>query len=180
MVQYVALLRGITPSNSNMHNNKLRSLFEDIGFQNVQTVLSSGNVLFESQTSNTVEIEDIIEKSLPEQLNFTSTTIVRSRDELQSLVNSEPFNGQRDTSQCKLNVTFLKNKPNTNIEFPYHFENNGFVLLGMRENAICSIVDLTRTKTPNLMRWMDKEFGKNVTTRTWRTVNRILKRLDEA
>ncbi|MDO9044136.1 MAG: DUF1697 domain-containing protein [Methanobacteriaceae archaeon] len=179
MVQYVALLRGITPSNSNMHNNKLRSLFEDIGFQNVQTVLSSGNVIFESQVSNTSEIEDIIEKSLPKQLNFTSTTIVLSRDELQSMVNSEPFNGRRDTSQYKLNVTFLKNKPNNNIEFPYHFENNGFILLGMRENAIYSIVDLTKTKTPNLMRWMEKEFDKNLTTRTWRTVNRILKRLDE-
>ncbi|MDO9044135.1 MAG: DUF1697 domain-containing protein [Methanobacteriaceae archaeon] len=179
MAQYVALLRGITPSNSNMHNNKLRSLFEDIGFQNVQTVLSSGNVIFESQISNTAEIEDIIEKSLPEKLNLTSTTIVRSRDELKSMVNSEPFNGRSDTSQCKLNVTFLKNKPNNNIEFPYHFENNGFVLLEIQHNAIYSIVDLTKTKTPNLMRWIDKEFGKNVTTRTWRTVNRILKRLDE-
>lgn len=179
MTHYVALLRGITPSNTNMHNNKLRSLFEDIGFQNVQTVLSSGNVLFESQNSNTVEIEDIIEKSIPEQLNFTSTTIVRSRDELQSLVNSEPFNSQKDNSQCKLNVTFLKNKTESAIEFPYHSANDGFIILGMHENAICSIVDLTKTKTPDLMRWMEKEFGKNVTTRTWRTVNRILKRLND-
>lgn len=179
MAHYVALIRGITPSKPNIHNNKLRSLFEDVGFKNVQTVLSSGNVIFESQTSNTAEIEDIIEKSIPEQLNFTSNTIIRSRNEIQSMVDSKPFNGRRDTSKCKLNVTFLKNKPNNNIEFPYHFKNNGFVLLGIHHNAIYSIVDLTKTKKPNLMRWMDKEFSKNVTTRTWRTVNRILKRLDE-
>lgn len=178
MVHYVALLRGITPSNPNMHNDKLRRFFNDIGFQNVQTILSSGNVLFESQNTNTAEIEAMIEKSLPQQLNFSSTTIVLSKEELQHLINSEPFNGRTDTPQCKLNVTFLKNKAN-NMELPYHSENNGFIILGTQDNAVYSIVNLSRAKTPDLMRWMEKEFGKNVTTRTWRTINRILKKLNE-
>jgi hypothetical protein len=30
------------------------------------------------------------------------------------------------------------------------------------------------------MRWMEKEFGKEVTTRTFDTVERILRRLNEA
>jgi hypothetical protein len=29
------------------------------------------------------------------------------------------------------------------------------------------------------MRWLEKEFGKEITTRTWKTVGRILKRMDE-
>ena len=57
MIKYVALLRGIGPGNPNMRNDKLRSVFEKLGFSNVKTVISSGNVLFESLLKNVNEIE---------------------------------------------------------------------------------------------------------------------------
>ncbi|MBA3630747.1 MAG: DUF1697 domain-containing protein [Actinobacteria bacterium] len=43
MKSYVALLRGIGPSNPNMRNDRLRAVFEDLGFSNVRAVISSGN-----------------------------------------------------------------------------------------------------------------------------------------
>lgn len=178
MDTYVALLRGITPSNPNMRNEKLRSVFEDIGFQNVQSVISSGNILFETKSKNLAEIEVTIEKTLLKQLDLTSTAIVYSKDDLQSLINEKPFENQKDTPHCRLNVTFLKNKPNTVVEFPYQSENKGFTVLGIYNRAIFSIVDLSKGKTPDLMRLMEKEFGKDLTTRTWKTVGRIMKRLD--
>lgn len=42
MTTYVALLRGIVPLNPNMRNEKLRGVFEKLGFTNVRTVISSG------------------------------------------------------------------------------------------------------------------------------------------
>ncbi len=176
MSAYVALLRGITPSNPSMRNENLQGVFEDIGFQNVQTVISSGNVLFETGSRNVTELEAIIEKAIFKQLNFKSTTIVHSKEDLQSFINENPFENLKDTSQLKLNVTFLKNKPNTEIEFPYQSINKGFVVLGSYNRAICSIVDLSKGKTSDLMRWMEKEFGTDITTRTWKTVGRIMQR----
>jgi uncharacterized protein (DUF1697 family) len=180
MVSYVALLRGIGPSNPNMRNQKLRSVFEDLGFGNVQTVISSGNVLFESPSENVEELEATVENALLEQLGFSSTTIIKSRKELQSLVDKNPFKDREATPQSKFNVTFLKNKPHTDLKFPYLEENKGFTLLCLYDRAVCSIVDLTRTKTPALMRWLEKEFSKEITTRTWKTVSRILKKLDDS
>jgi len=180
MTKYVALLRGISPSNPNMRNKKLRDVFEYLGFQNVQTVISSGNVLFESQSGNVNQFEAEIEKALSEQLGFTSTTIIRSKEEWQLFVNNKPFEDMKDTPESRLNVTFLKNKPETELKFPYQSENKDFIVLGIHDRAICSIVNLTRAKTPDLMRWMEKEFSKEITTRTWKTVNRILKRLNES
>lgn len=52
MTTYVALLRGILPLNPNMHNQKLRGVFEKLGFSNVHTVISSGNVIFETNSKN--------------------------------------------------------------------------------------------------------------------------------
>jgi uncharacterized protein (DUF1697 family) len=96
----VALLRGITPSNPSMRNEKLQEVFEDIGYQNVQTVISSGNVLFETGSRNVEELETTIEQALLKQLDFIKTAIVYSKDDLLFLINEKPFECLKDTYQC--------------------------------------------------------------------------------
>jgi uncharacterized protein (DUF1697 family) len=179
MPKYVALLRGVGPSNPNTRNKNLRRVFEDLGFKNVQTVISSGNVLFESPSKDVRKLESIIERELQKQLDFRSDTIIRSKEDLEDLFNKNPFGELKDTPRSKLNVTFLKNKPETDLKFPYKPENDGFVILGVFNGSICSTVDLEISKTPHLMSWLEKEFGKQITTRTWRTVNRIFNKLNE-
>lgn len=61
MTKYVAFLRGIAPMNPNMRNEKLRTVMEDLGFSNVKTVISSGNILFESDEQNISKLEATIE-----------------------------------------------------------------------------------------------------------------------
>jgi uncharacterized protein (DUF1697 family) len=179
-IKYVALLRGIGPLNPNMRNDKLRKVFEELGFQNVQTVISSGNVLFESPSRNVKAIEASVEKALPKRLGFTSTTIIRSQDELHSLVKKNPFKGIADTPKSRLNVTFLKNITRTKLKLPYHAEDKTYKLLGIYERTICSVIDLSGAKTPDLMVWLEKQFGKEITTRTWKTVHRILSKMEKS
>jgi uncharacterized protein (DUF1697 family) len=178
MTQYVALLRGIAPTNPNMRNDKLRGVFERLGFTNVRTVISSGNVLFESPSRSARKLEDTIEKALPEQLGCSSTTILRSQGQIKRLVDRNPFNGMEHSQKSSLNVTFLKKKRKMDIKFPYEVANRNYSLLGMYDGAICSVTDLTSSKTPDLMVWLEKQFGREITTRTWKTVERILKEMD--
>ena len=175
MTKYVALLRGITPTNPNMRNDKLRGVFEKLGFENIKTVISSGNVVFESPSRSVRELEDRIENAFPEELGFNSTTIIRSQKQVQQLVDKNPFQGMEHSQTSSLNVTFLKQKRKIDIKFPYNVENRDYTLLGMYDGAICSVIDLTSAKTPDLMIWLEKQFGKEITTRTWKTVERILK-----
>lgn len=178
MTKYVAFLRGIMPMNPNMRNEKLRGVFESLGFKNVQTVISSGNVLFETGSTNAKALEAVIEKALPEQLGFKSTTIVRSRKQLQDLVNKNLFKGIPDTRSSRLNVTFLKNPLDLKLKFPFNAGNKSYRLVGLYDCAICSVIDLTGDKTPDFMVWLEKQFGKQITTRTWNTIGKILKKLD--
>jgi hypothetical protein len=66
------------------------------------------------------------------------------------------------------------------LKFPYRAEDGTYELVGMYSGAICSVIDLTGARTPDLMVWPEKRFGKEITTRTWKTVGRILKKLDPA
>lgn len=175
MTKYVALLRGIAPLNPNMRNEKLRGVFEKLGFANVKTVISSGNVVFESPSRSVRKLEGSIEKALPEELGFKSTTIIRSRSQLQQLVDKNPFEGMEHSQKSSLNVTFLKHKTKIAVEFLHKVDNRAYTLLGMYDGAICSVIDLTSSKTPDLMLRLEKKFGKEITTRTWKTVERILK-----
>lgn len=161
-----------------MRNDRLRDVFEKLGFANVKTVISSGNVVFESPSRSVKGLEETIEKALPERLGFTSTTIIRSKAQIQRLVDKNPFEGMQHSQTSSLNVTFLKKKTRPGIKLPYQVENRDYQILGMYGGAICSVIDLTSSRTPDLMVWLEKKFGREITTRTWKTVERILKVMD--
>ncbi len=171
--KYVAFLRGINSGkNPTVKMEVLRKTFEDLGFENVRTILASGNVLFESSTyENTLEQK--IEEVLPLAIGFQSEVIVRTIDDLHKLVLLNPFKATEITTHIRPYVTFIKGKPNKNFRFPSG--GKGYTILGIFNGAVCSVADLSDAKTPSLMQLLDKEFGKGITTRSWNTVERILK-----
>ncbi len=156
-MKYVALLRGIGPGNPNMHQAKLKEFFEDLGFKNVRPVISSGNVIFESESSDQIGLEKKIEIELPKKLGFTSTTIIRSEKELGRLISKNPFKGTADEKPNYLLVTFFKD----------------------RKLELCSVIDLSSSKTPDFMAKLDREYKKKITSRTWKTVHRILNKMGQ-
>lgn len=168
---YIALLRGIAPTNPNMHSAKLKEAFEKMGFENVRIVITSGNVIFETENTNTVELEEQIERALPELLGFSSFTIVRNKESIEALIQKNPFS-HKETG--KPNVTFFKQVP-ASKDLP---KQDGFgKVYGLVEGAFCYTVDLAKVKTPEVMLTLEKEFGKGITTRTWQTVERIYKKM---
>jgi uncharacterized protein (DUF1697 family) len=176
-MRYAALLRGIAPLDPRMRNENLRSVFESLGFINVTTVIASGNVLFESPRHDVAAIETEIEKAIIAQLGFSSTTIIRSREQLQELVDHQPFGKLQHSAKTYLTVTFLKHKTNVKLAVPLRIENRDYEIVAMYDRAICCVLDQTSSKTPDLMVWLEKQFGKDITTRTWKTVERILRQL---
>jgi hypothetical protein len=120
-------------------------------------VITSGNVIFDSSSKNSQSLEGKIEKALPEKLGFKSTTIVRSKEELEALVEKNPFKGVRDEKPNYLLVTFFKN----------------------RSSELCTTIKLTEGKIPDFMSKMEREHGKAITSRTWKTIGRILEKMEE-
>ena len=168
MTTYVALLRGIGPANPNMHGAKLKSVLEDLGFNNVQTLISSGNVLFESDAKDLAAMEAAIEKAWPIKLGFKSMTIIRNQVQLQALTDQNPYKGAEHSRQSYLLVTFFKH-PQSDLKDYYS-------TAGV--NALCSVIDTTTARTPDFMAKLERRFSKDITSRTWNTVQRILKKME--
>lgn len=180
MPKYAAMIRGVGPENPNMHGEKLRWAFEQMGFSNVRSFLTSGNVLFKSNETDTTKLETIAEKALPKLLDFEREVFIRSQADLQKLIGANPFGELKheNAGMTYLTVTFFKTPPKLDFQLPYTPEGKSFTLLTEVNGAICCAVDLTSGKTPDMMAWLERQFDKQLTTRTWNTVTRLLIKLD--
>ena len=170
-MKYVALLRGIGPTNPNTHGAKLKEATEKAGFSNAQTLLSSGNIIFESKSKDQAAIEAKLEKTWPARLGFNSRTIVRSQEQLLALVAANPYKGSEHSRSSYLLVTFYKDPPLPKPSKDY-YEVSGV-------NALCSNLDNSAgLGTPDFMASLDKQYCKDqITSRTWNTVQRILAKM---
>src|ERR1700742_487088 len=92
MPRHVALLRGINVGGHTVKMQLLRERFESLGFSNVETVIASGNVVFESPEKSGPSLEKKIERCLEEALGYQVATFLRTVPELSAVVQEQPFN----------------------------------------------------------------------------------------
>lgn len=172
------MIRGIGPGDPRLTNEKLRNVFETAGFTGVRSIISSGNIVFSSETKPS---EADLERTFKEQIGLHRPIVLRSKDDIQHLIDIQPFGATTHDHKHYTLVTFLK-KPIGELPFAVPFANKElfFIVQGYDAitNALFSITDHTAVPTPKVMMWLEKQFGKeNVTSRTWKTVERIAKAL---
>lgn len=171
IMKYVALLRGINSGKNPMLKMEvLRNAFEKMGFENIKTVIASGNVIFETNKVGQKSLEEKIEKELPKYIGFQSSTIVRTIGDIEKLVVDNPFKHISASSKSRLYVTFVKDSSKRIGKI----EAQGFTIIKTFPGAICYTIDES-TRTPDVMGLLGKEIGKDITTRNWNTIGRILK-----
>jgi len=95
MTKYVAFLRAINVGGHIVKMDHLRSLFEALGFANVETFIASGNVIFEAKTTKPANLEKKIATHLEESLGFAVDTFVRTLEEVKEIDNKCPFEAKK-------------------------------------------------------------------------------------
>ena len=148
----------------------LKAAFEAAGFVDVKTLLSSGNVVFSAPTASEARLQQRAEAAMMQQLGHAFLTIVRPLDALREMVASDPYGAFRLSPTAKRIVTFLREKPKSELALPIELE--GARILFMRGGEIYSAY-LPTPKGPVFMTLIEKTFGKGQTTRTWDTVAKV-------
>jgi len=91
--------------------DQLRSLFAELGFRNVTTLIASGNVTFDATTAEAASLEAKIERHLQARLGFLSETYVRSHSDLQAVISHSAFPAAKVKAAHALWIAFLKKEP---------------------------------------------------------------------
>lgn len=171
--KYIALLRGI---NVGGHNKipmaELRSLCAQIGLQNTESYIQSGNLVF-SSAGISGELEDGLEQAIHQRFGFSVPVIVRSARQWRSIAANNPFPGISDKSPNLVMLGLCKGIPSVD---------SGQKLLDYAKlNERVELVDnhlwihfpngVGRSKiTPAVL---DRIAGSVVTMRNWRTVQKL-------
>jgi len=170
MPKYAALLRGVSPMNCRMP--ELKSALEQAGFAEVKTVISSGNAVFSARAASETTLEKRCEEAFDRHLGHRFPTIVRPIDYLQALIDRDPFSAFTLPAGAKRNVTFLRRRPDVPPTLPQRLR--GAELLALKDREAFTYY-IPNHVDPAFMVLIEKTFGKEVTTRTWETVQRIVK-----
>ena len=156
---------------------ELKRCFEAAGFTDVKTVLSSGNVVFRSPSKSVSEIERKAETAMTKKLGHSFYTIVRPVDELEKLIEADPYASFDVPLDAKRVVTFLRELRKPARSLP--IEVGGACIFGLKgREAFTAYVPGPRG--PVFMTLIEQTFGSDVTTRTWETVRKCAKALPRA
>ena len=170
--KYVAFLRGI---NVGGHHKvpmaDLKAELKKINLNNIITLLNSGNVLFESDENN---LEHKVSEHLEKVFGFPIPIIIRKSEMIVEILNNDPFKDIIISKDIRLYVTFLKNEVLTELTLPWKSLDNSYEIIGKTGKTLFSVLDLSRSKTGNAMDGLEKHYGKEITTRNWNTISRIV------
>jgi uncharacterized protein (DUF1697 family) len=112
MTTQIALLRAINVGGRNLVGMAdLRSLLEELGFDDVRSLLQTGNVVFRRGTKTGAALERLLESEAERRLRLTTTFVVRTAKEWDATITRNPFPKEAASDPGHLVVLFLKAAP---------------------------------------------------------------------
>ena len=177
--KYVAFLRGINVGGHHkVPMTDLRKELEKLGFENVMTLLNSGNIIFEAISDIEENLEKKISAQLEKSFGFPIPTVIRKSEIIYELLNINPFKNVQLTKNIRLYISFLQENVQTKLKLPWTSSDKSYKIIGKIGKNILSVLDLSVSKTPKAMGDLERYFGKNITTRNWNTIKRIEKNIN--
>jgi len=95
MTRYVALLRGVNVGGVNMKMADLADVVRGLGYDDVKTVLASGNVLFTTPDAAAAS-KDRLEAALRERFGYEAWVHVLTVDAVQRIIDAFPYERSAD------------------------------------------------------------------------------------
>lgn len=171
--RYVALLRGI---NVGGHNKvpmaELRALCAELGWEEVQSYVQSGNLVFES-AGPPARLETELERAIERRFELSIAVIVRAAADWPAYVAGNPFPGASESAPNAVMLALSKAPPKA----------------GAVEGLLERAADGERVERVGDAHWihyaggsarskispglLDRLVGSPVTTRNWRTVLKL-------
>jgi uncharacterized protein (DUF1697 family) len=177
-MRQIALLRGINlGSTRRVPMAALRELLGDAGYEEVQTYVQSGNIVFKSG-EDPRRLERSLGKLISDEFGFEVPVIVRTRDQLARVVKRNPLRDVADNNK-RYQVSFLTGKldrKTADTLLALVVEPEALVINGTEVYA-WHTEGVARSKVWNTL--ASKGLGVGATARNWTTVETLLTMADE-
>lgn len=174
MNYYVALLRGINVSGSNkILMLDLKEMFVQLGFANVKTYLQSGNVVFQTDSTEALKIEQQIKSEILKVFGFDISVWVLSKKSFSKIYKNNPFLNNKELDFKMIYTVFLKKTPDSQLfnKIKYNSDYPEEMVLDGKSIYMYYVNGYGRSKVNN--NFFEAKLKVIATTRNWRTVTNI-------
>src|SRR4051812_5693896 len=111
----IGLLRAVNVGGRVLRMEDLRAIMSRLGYAGSQTLLQSGNVVFEfatgSKPQTAMDMEGRIERELQARLSLQADVFIRSAEEWEDLMAANPFRAEAKADPARLVLMVLRDKP---------------------------------------------------------------------
>jgi uncharacterized protein (DUF1697 family) len=169
--RYVAFLRAINVGGRVVKMTALKSIFEAMKFDEVETFIASGNVIFTSKIA-APKLETQIEKGLEKALGYPVTTFLRTVNEISAIAERNPFGGPIPPGG-RVYVAFLRNHPGSAVRQKVAVlstPSDEFTVHGRELYWLCTVPSLKSIMSGATL---EKVLGQPATLRNVNTVRRL-------
>jgi uncharacterized protein (DUF1697 family) len=173
MFIYIALLRGINVSGQKLIKMvELKKMFEQMGFEHVQTYIQSGNVLFVSDKT-TASLSQQIEEQISAVFGFSVTVVIRTLAQLEQIIKSCPYEADAASKVEKVYIALLADEPKQDrVEalLSCKSEVDDYSFINKEVHILCR-QSIRKSLFSN--NFLEKKLGVRATTRNWQTMNKL-------
>lgn len=171
--RYIAFLRGINVGGHRVRMDWLRQLFEELGFANVGSYISSGNIFFDTGEKDRPLLAGKIESHLNRSLDFDVPVILRTVDEVQAILDQDPFKESEKTDDNRFCVMFTDDPLNDKLDLPIHSSKNDMDIVAVNRYEAFVIWHIINGRPPS-GKFPDGLIPARNTTRFFHTLKKIL------
>ena len=174
MTTYIALLRAINVGgNSKIAMADLTATLSELGLASPQSLLQTGNLIFQTKRSHGDQLEQKLEQALSERLSLTTDVFVRTAEEWRVAVEANPFTREAADDPSHLVIMTLKSAPTKQAveQLQAAIHGRERIAAHQRELYIVYPDGIGRSKLTN--KQIEKRLGASGTGRNWNTVQKI-------
>ena len=180
MNKYIAFLRAVNVGGHNkIKMEDLKNLLISLRYKNVQTVIQSGNVIFETSDKNIKSITGKIENKLNGFMKKEIKVFVRTHSELAKIVKENPFGKTKADDELKTYVFFFYEEPADKIKIPFVSASGDVSVIKKIDLQLFIIVKKIPGKDSSPYDFIEKNFRVSVTARNWNVVCKITEKASE-
>lgn len=177
MPRYVALFGSINVGGNRLAMADLRAAFEAEGFTNVETVVASGNVLFDHPDRPDEGLEEKLTLMMRDRFAMRSAALVRSRDGLARAIAENPF--ADDGEEQFVHTMFLDGPVDVDAYNALAAGHDGPERIAAGDRAVHIDYAEGAGRSQLTGRLIERRLSCKGTARNLRSMRRILAKMDE-
>lgn len=178
MERYAAFFGSINVGGNRLKMAELREALEREEFEDVETVIASGNVLFSHEERPSDGLSEKLAYVLRDRFDIDTFAAVRSREEVREAIEDNPFEGEGEDNL--VHTLFLEAQPDKTafdaLVAAYEGRGSEKMALGDRALYVDFMDGVGNSRLTGA--FIERRLGVRGTARNMRSLGRILAKMD--